>query len=522
MGFCNTEISQKPLSSKFSRSILNFRSIMLSKVCCIGAGYVGGSTLSIIAHYCPEVQVTIVDTSHEQINMWNSDTLPIYEPGLDEIVRLHRGKNLHFSADIDKAIDEADIIFISVNTPTKNWGLGKGRATDLSNLEAAARRIAKVSRRPKVIVEKSTVPVKAAETTSAIIHFESKCHQNKFNCTMNGFDMDGDNLKQKSKLTEFVVLSNPEFLAEGTAVNDLCNPDRILIGGDSHSPSGRLAIEMLRWIYLHWVPPERILVTSTWSSELSKLAANAFLAQRISSINAISAICEQTNADIKEVAKAIGTDHRIGPYFLNASLGFGGSCFRKDILSLVYISETLNLPEIASYWYSVLQMNDYQIQRFTRNVIEKLHNTLKGKRIAIFGFTFKADTHDTRDSPVIPVCNQLLQEQAELAIYDPKASSKQIQSDLLVNNSKDAFNKLVHICSTPEEAVTNAYAILICTDWKCFQEYDYSAFYRLMAKPARIFDGRLLLDHKRLTQIGYIVEAIGIACETLTMNGYSA
>ncbi|VDP33349.1 unnamed protein product, partial [Schistosoma curassoni] len=249
-------------------------------------------------------------------------------------------------------------------------------------------------------------------------------------------------------------------------------------------------------------------------------AANAFLAQRISSINAISAICEQTNADIKEVSKAIGADHRIGPYFLNASLGFGGSCFRKDILSLMYISETLNLPEVASYWYSVLQMNNYQINRFTRNVIEKLHNTLKGKRIAIFGFTFKADTYDTRDSPVIPLCNQLLQEQAELAIYDPKALHKQIESDLLINNNKDSFSQFVHICSTPEEAVTNAYAILICTDWKCFQEYDYAKFYRLMTKPARIFDGRIILNHKQLSQIGFIVEAIGIASESFTMNGY--
>ncbi|CAH8538023.1 unnamed protein product [Schistosoma intercalatum] len=486
---------------------------MLSKVCCIGAGYVGGSTLSIIAHYCPEIQVTVVDTCDEQIKMWNSDTLPIYEPGLDEIVKLHRGKNLHFSSDIDKAIDEAEMIFISVNTPTKNWGLGKGRATDLTNLEAAARRIAKVSRQPKVIVEKSTVPVKAAETTSTILQFEAKSRRNISSLTITTNNND-------NKLNEFVVLSNPEFLAEGTAVNDLCNPDRILIGGDSHSSSGKLAIEMLRWIYLHWVPAERILITSTWSSELSKLAANAFLAQRISSINAISAICEQINADIKEVSNAIGADHRIGPYFLNASLGFGGSCFRKDILSLMYISETLNLPEVASYWYSVLQMNNYQINRFTRNVIEKLHNTLKGKRIAIFGFTFKADTYDTRDSPVIPLCNQLLQEQAELAIYDPKALHKQIESDLLINNNKDSFSQFVHICSTPEEAVTNAYAILICTDWKCFQEYDYAKFYRLMTKPARIFDGRIILNHKQLSQIGFIVEAIGIASESFTMNGY--
>ncbi|RTG89415.1 UDPglucose 6-dehydrogenase, partial [Schistosoma bovis] len=429
--------------------------IMLSKVCCLGAGYVGGSTLSIIAHYCPEIQVTVVDTCDEQIKMWNSDTLPIYEPGLDEIVKLHRGKNLHFSSDIDKAIDEAEMIFISVNTPTKNWGLGKGRATDLTNLEAAARRIAKVSRQPKVIVEKSTVPVKAAETTSTILQFEAKSRRNISSLTITTNNND-------NKLNEFVVLSNPEFLAEGTAVNDLCNPDRILIGGDSHSSSGKLAIEI--------------------------------------SINAISAICEQTSADIKEVSKAIGADHRIGPYFLNASLGFGGSCFRKDILSLMYISETLNLPEVASYCLNLHFINAF----FTC-----IH-------IIIVFFSLK----NIRDSPVIPLCNQLLQEQAELAIYDPKALHKQIESDLLINNNKDSFSQFVHICSTPEEAVTNAYAILICTDWKCFQEYDYAKFYRLMTKPARIFDGRIILNHKQLSQIGFIVEAIGIASESFTMNGY--
>lgn len=477
---------------------------MISKICCIGAGYVGGSTLSVIAQKCPEIQVTVVDILESQINQWNSEKLPIYEPGLDEIVKSRRGINLHFSTDLQSAIQEAELIFISVNTPTKNCGLGKGRASDLTNVEAAAHLIAKFSREPKIVVEKSTVPVKAAETIENILRFDNYQILSKSKTSSSG-----DN--NAHKLEHFVVLSNPEFLAEGTAVNDISFPDRVLIGGDSHSPSCQWAIEVLRWVYLHWVPAERILITSTWSSELSKLAANAFLAQRISSINAISAICEQTNADIQEVAKAIGSDHRIGNHFLNASLGFGGSCFRKDILNLVYISETLNLPEVASYWYSVLQMNDFQITRFTQNVIKKLCNTLRGKRIAIFGFTFKARTHDTRDTPVVMVCDCLLQEEANLAIYDPKAIPKQIQADLLLHNSQDQVQNLVHICPSPEEAVANADALLICTEWECFKELDYKHIYELMRKPPKIFDGRLLLDRQKLTDLGFLVETIGVA-----------
>ncbi|KAF6777564.1 hypothetical protein AHF37_02892, partial [Paragonimus kellicotti] len=402
---------------------------MITKICGIGAGYVGGSTLSVIAKYCPEIQVTIVDISQKLIDQWNSDVLPIYE----------------------------------------------GRAPNMTNLEAAARRVAKVSRGPKVVVEKSTVPVKASETITRILNsssprercawnaddFEPQCvipnvlHLSESCCLLFGM--------YDEQLSESVVLSNPEFLAEGTAVKNLEEPDRVLIGGDEQTESGRRAVEMLRNIYLHWVPAERILIMSTWSSELSKLAANAFLAQRISSINAISAICEKTKADVRDVSRAIGSDSRIGQHFLKASLGFGGSCFRKDILNLVYISESLNLPEVASYWYSVLQLNEFQQSRFSRRIISKFNNTLQGKRIAIFGFTFKADTHDTRDSQAINLCNSLLEEKAVVAIYDPKAIPRQITSDLLVNNLPQVVEKQVIIAQALRKQVEDAFAIIVCT-----------------------------------------------------------
>ncbi|CAL8090794.1 unnamed protein product [Calicophoron daubneyi] len=480
---------------------------MISKICGIGAGYVGGSTLAVIAQYCPEVEVTVVDISEDIINKWNSDTLPIYERGLDRIVKECRGRNLFFSTDIDKAVKEAELIFISVDTPTKRYGLGQGRAPNLTNLEAAARRVAKVCHEPKVVVEKSTVPIKAAETITRILR--SAC--DSVGQPKHGF---GDIQAEHSRLEESVVLSNPEFLAEGTAIENLKHPDRVLIGGDEHSASGRLAIEMLQWIYLHWVPAEKILVMSTWSSELSKLAANAFLAQRISSINAISAICEKTRADIRDVARAVGSDSRIGPAFLQASLGFGGSCFKKDILNLVYISETLNLPEVASYWYSVLQLNEYQQTRFARRIVSKFNNTLQGKRIAVFGFAFKADTHDTRDSQAIPLCGSLLEERAIVAIYDPKAHKEQILSDLLKGNRPEVVNNHVVICKSAQEAVEDSYAIVICTEWKEFRGLDYKKFLSLMNTPATIFDGRVLLDHDELIRIGFEVESIGVDVTT--------
>ncbi|THD27029.1 UDP-glucose 6-dehydrogenase [Fasciola hepatica] len=476
---------------------------MLTKICGIGAGYVGGSTLIVLAKYCPEIQVTIVDISQEVIDQWNSDTLPIYEPGLDKIVKEVRGKNLFFSTDMEKAIDEAELIFISVDTPTKKYGHGQGRAPNLTNLEAAARYVAKISRSPKVVVEKSTVPIKAAETVTRILRMPASKQSTE---EKNGINND----HSCNKLRESVVLSNPEFLAEGTAVHNLTYPDRVLIGGDEQSVSGRLGIEMLRSIYLHWVPPERIMVMSTWSSELSKLAANAFLAQRISSINAISAICEKTGADVRDVSRAVGADTRIGPHFLQASLGFGGSCFRKDLLNLVYISESLNLSEVASYWYSVLQLNEYQQTRFARRIVSKFNNTLQDKRIAVFGFAFKANTHDTRDSQTIPLCNALLDEKACVAIYDPKVHPAQIVSDLLVANSVETVQKHVVVCSSAEEAVTDAYAIVICTEWPEFKILDYKHLFSLMNRPAVIFDGRVLLNHGQLQKIGFEVESIGV------------
>lgn len=327
----------------------------IKKICCIGAGYVGGPTCSVIAHMCPDIKVTVVDVNDVRINAWNSDTLPIYEPGLKEVVESCRGKNLFYSTDIDGAIQEADLVFISVNTPTKTYGMGKGRAADLKYIEACARRIVQNSNGYKIVTEKSTVPVRAAESIRRIFDANTKPNLN------------------------LQVLSNPEFLAEGTAIKDLKNPDRVLIGGDE-TPEGQKAVRALCAVYEHWVPSEKIITTNTWSSELSKLAANAFLAQRISSINSISALCEATGADVEEVARAIGMDQRIGNKFLKASVGFGGSCFQKDVLNLVYLCEVLNLHEVARYWQQVIDMNDYQRRRFTSRIIDCLFNTIADKK----------------------------------------------------------------------------------------------------------------------------------------------
>ncbi|XP_025923660.1 UDP-glucose 6-dehydrogenase-like isoform X2 [Apteryx rowi] len=377
----------------------------VKRICCIGAGYVGGPTCSVIAQMCPEIAVTVVDVNEERIQAWNSDQLPIFEPGLQEVVEAQRGINLFFSTDIDKAVREADIIFISVNTPTKTFGLGKGRAADLKYIEACARRIAQVATGYKIVVEKSTVPVRAAESIQRIFSANTK-----------------------SDLS-FQVLSNPEFLAEGTAISDLKNPDRVLIGGDE-TPEGQRAIETLSSIYVRWVPKTRIITTNTWSSELSKLAANAFLAQRISSINSISALCEVTGADVEEVAHAIGTDQRIGNRFLQASVGFGGSCFQKDVLNLVYLCEALNLPEVAQYWQQVIELNEYQRRRFAARIVSCLFNTVTDKKIALLGFAFKKDTGDTRESSSIHISKYLMDEGARLHIYDPKVKKEQIMQDL--------------------------------------------------------------------------------------------
>ncbi|XP_044154359.1 UDP-glucose 6-dehydrogenase isoform X2 [Bufo gargarizans] len=460
----------------------------IKKICCIGAGYVGGPTCSVIAQMCPDIKVTVVDINETRINAWNSDTLPIYEPGLKEVVESCRGKNLFYSTDIDAAIKEADLVFLSVNTPTKTYGMGKGRAADLKYIEACARRIVQNSNGYKIVTEKSTVPVRAAESIRRIFDANTKPNLN------------------------LQVLSNPEFLAEGTAIKDLKNPDRVLIGGDE-TPEGQKAVRALCAVYEHWVPSEKIITTNTWSSELSKLAANAFLAQRISSINSISALCEATGADVEEVARAIGMDQRIGNKFLKASVGFGGSCFQKDVLNLVYLCEVLNLHEVAKYWQQVIDMNDYQRRRFTSRIIDSLFNTVADKKIAVLGFAFKKDTGDTRESSSIYISKYLLDEGAKLHIYDPKVPREQIVMDLSQPGvaADDRVEKLVHISTDPYEACEGAHAMVICTEWDMFKELDFHRIHSKMLKPAFIFDGRRVLDdlHGELQNIGFQVETIG-------------
>ncbi|MBB5038965.1 UDP-glucose 6-dehydrogenase [Prosthecobacter dejongeii] len=448
-------------------------------ICCIGAGYVGGPTMAMIAAKCPNIRVEVVDLNQARIEAWNSDELPIYEPGLDEIVASARGRNLFFSTGVEDAIRTADIIFVSVNTPTKTFGLGADKAADLRYVEAVARTIAEVVNEPKIIVEKSTIPVKTAEAIHSILA------------------SNGKGLKHQ-------VLSNPEFLAEGTAVADLSNPDRILIGGET-TPEGQAAIEALVSVYAHWVPRERILTTNLWSSELSKLVANAFLAQRISSINSISALCETTGADVDEVARAIGTDSRIGPKFLKASVGFGGSCFQKDVLNLVYLCGHFGLPDVAAYWDHVIRMNDWQKHRFSERVVRTLFNTVTGKRIAVLGFAFKKDTNDTRESAAIYVCQDLLEERAHLAIHDPKVKAEQIRKDL----SLSLEDQRVTFAASAEEASQGAHALLVLTEWDAFKDLDFEVIYENMLKPAWIFDGRNILDRPKLEKIGFRVYSIG-------------
>ncbi len=452
-------------------------------ICCIGAGYVGGPTMAMIAHKNPSIEVTVVDINEERINQWNSDSLPVFEPGLDEVIESARGKNLFFSTEIDEAILKADIIFVSVNTPTKTYGMGAGRAADLKFVELCARRIASVVHKgEKIIVEKSTIPVRTAESIKKVLAANS-----------NG--------------AKFQVLSNPEFLAEGTAIADLENPDRILIGGDA-TPEGQAAVETVVSVYEAWVPRDRILTTNLWSSELSKLVANAFLAQRISSINSISALCEATEADVDEVAFAVGYDSRIGSKFLKASVGFGGSCFQKDILNLVYLSEHFGLPEVADYWNQVIKMNDWQKRRFGLKIIQSLFNTVSDKKIAILGFAFKKDTNDTRESAAIHVCRDLLEEQANISVYDPKVGEEQIVEELGLKEDKGNFSR-VSVVNDPYEAAKDAHAIAILTEWDEFTSLDFQRLYDNMMKPAFVFDGRNLLDINKLRKIGFEVYGIG-------------
>jgi UDPglucose 6-dehydrogenase len=447
-----------------------------TSILCIGAGYVGGPTMAVIADRCPHVRITVTDINRERINAWNSDELPIYEPGLDAVVRRTRGRNLFFSTDVAGGIRSADIIFVSVNTPTKLFGEGAGRAADLQYWEKTAREILANSDRGKIVVEKSTLPVRTAAAMARILN-------------SNGRDF------------RFQVLSNPEFLAEGTAIRDLESPDRVLIGSEE-TPAGVEARRTLVDIYASWVPRDRIIESNVWSAELSKLTANAFLAQRISSINSISALCEKTEADIDEVAHAIGTDSRIGPKFLKAGVGFGGSCFRKDILNLVYIAENYGLTEVARYWEAVVRMNEWQEARFVRKMLANMFNTVAGKRIALFGFAFKADTGDTRESPALAVARDLLAERAHVVVTDPKAIPN-ARADLA------GLDGAVEFVDDPYEAAAGAHAIALLTEWRLYRSLDYGRIYDAMTKPAFVFDGRNILDHEALYRAGFNVFPIG-------------
>jgi UDPglucose 6-dehydrogenase len=449
---------------------------MNKTILCIGAGYVGTPTMAVLADNCPEFTVIVVDINKQRIAAWNSDKLPIYEPGLDEVVKRTRNKNLFFSTDVYGGIKRASIIFVSVNTPTKTSGRGAGKAANLQYWEQTARDIVEYSEDDKIVIEKSTLPVRTAEAMHSI-------------------------LSANDKGLNFDIISNPEFMAEGTAIDDLRSPDRVLIGA-MEDESGQRALQRIVEIYQHWVPLDKIKTTNVWSSELSKLVANAMLAQRVSSINSISALCEKTDANILEVSEAIGLDSRIGAKFLQAGIGFGGSCFRKDILNLVYLCEYYGLPEVAAYWEQVVKINNYQAQRFVNNILNKMFNTVAGKKISIFGFAFKADTGDTRQSPAITICKMLLEENALLAIHDPQALDN-AKLDLTDIEGEISYHE------DPLEAIKDAHAIIVLTEWQQFKVYDYQQFYALMKKPAFVFDGRNILDHQALYELGYNVFPLG-------------
>lgn len=444
--------------------------------------------MAVIAQKCPHIKVTVVDMNADRIAAWNdpdTNKLPVYEPGLADVVAEARGRNLFFSTEVDKAIAEAQMIFISVNTPTKTYGKGKGMAADLKYIELCARQIAAVAQDDKIVVEKSTLPVRTAEALKSIL------------------DNTGNGVK-------FQILSNPEFLAEGTAVSDLLNPDRVLVGGDE-TPEGQEAVEALVSVYANWISREKILTTNVWSSELSKLTANAFLAQRVSSINAISELCEKTGADVNEVSRAIGMDSRIGSKFLKASVGFGGSCFQKDILNLVYIARSYGLQEVADYWEQVIVMNDHQKKRFAHDIVRKLYNTVSGKKIAFLGWAFKKDTNDTRESAAIYVADELIGEQAQIAVYDPQVKASQVLSDLngLHTRPEEENVQAVNVCEDPYEACKDAHAVAVLTEWDEFAELDWNRIYNGMKKPAFVFDGRKILNAEEMEKIGFVFSAVG-------------
>jgi UDPglucose 6-dehydrogenase len=453
------------------------------KICCIGAGYVGGPTMAMIASRCNEFEITVVDTNAERVAAWNSPELPVYEPGLDELVSKCRGKNLFFSTDIKRSIKESDIIFVSVNTPTKSYGEGSGKAADLRYIELCARQIAEFAESDKIVVEKST-PLKR------VLNANGRGHK-------------------------FEIVSNPEFMAEGTAIQDLEKPDRVLIGGDS-TETGRYAVEKILQIYSKWVPRDRILTTNLWSSELSKLVANAFLAQRVSSINSISALCEATGADIDEISRAIGMDSRIGPKFLKASIGFGGSCFQKDILNLVYLCEHFGLPQVGQYWAEVVELNDWQKQRFVRRIIKTMFNSVAGKKIAVFGFSFKCGTNDTRESPAIYVCRALIEEKAQIIVHDPKVDAEEIKrkvAEALQITHSDIETSL-KVVKDPYEAIVDAHALAILTEWDEYRQLDYKYIHSQMLKPAFLFDGRNILSSAEMAKVGFEFYPLGKAAQT--------
>ena len=460
----------------------------IKSISCIGAGYVGGPTMAVIALKCPHIRVHVVDVNKERIDAWNDenlDNLPVYEPGLANVIKKARGRNLFFSTEIDKAIEESEMVFIAVNTPTKTYGEGKGQAADLKYVELCARTIARVAKTNKIVVEKSTLPVRTAEAVQTIL-----------DTSINNVSFD--------------VLSNPEFLAEGTAIEDLFKSDRVLIGGQQ-TDSGKAAISALVDIYSNWIPKEKIYTTNVWSSELSKLVANAFLAQRISSINSISALCEATEANVDEVAHAIGMDSRIGNKFLKSSVGFGGSCFQKDILNLVYIAKSLGLNEVAEYWIQVIKINDYQKQRFAKKIMTSLFSTVSGKKITLFGWAFKKDTNDTRESAAIYVADILIENGAEICVYDPRVNEQQMLSDLDLLNSRSPQDnkKALNYYSEPLKACENSHAIAIITEWDEFKFLDWHKIRDLVVSPAKVFDGRNILDKEDLEKIGFDVFAIG-------------
>ena len=460
------------------------------KVCCIGAGYVGGPTMIVFANKCPNIQFKVVDLNKSRIDAWNSEDytkLPIYEPGLDKLLKNCRNRNLFFSIDIDSAISEADMIFISVNTPTKEKGIGAGKASDLKWIEASARQISELAKGHTIVVEKSTLPVRTAETIKKIL------------------DSSNHHFYKEENIKTFSVLSNPEFLSEGNAVKDLESPDRVLIGGEYEK-----AIEALQDLYMNWIPKKRVIRTNLWSSELSKLVSNAFLAQRISSINSISALCEETGADIKQVSLAVGTDSRIGEKFLNPSTGFGGSCFQKDILNLIYLCEFYKLDEVASYWQSVLNINNWQKLRISKIVVNKLFGNISDKKISILGFAFKANTNDTRNSPCIDICNDLIEEGANLSIYDPQVDSDQIAKDLNLNCREKGKDKgSWEFCNSLEESAYNSHAILVLTEWDEFKNIDWEKIYKIMKKPCWLFDARFCTTSKNLLKIGFNYWGLG-------------